>query len=110
MKKTIDEPTSFIKYYLGKPLPLEANGKNPPLVITYNAMINFIKATSTDSNHVRIVTAEQCHYKSGDEVSVTDGEFKGITGKIARIARPQRVVVDISGLCLVATAFVPSIF
>lgn len=26
-------------------------------------MINFIKATSTDSEHVRIVTAEQCHYK-----------------------------------------------
>ena len=38
VKKTVDEPTSFIKYYLDKTLPREANGKNPPLIIPYNAM------------------------------------------------------------------------
>ena len=110
VKKTVDEPTSFIKYYLDKTLPPEVNGKNPPLIIPYNAMINFIKATSTDSEHVRIVTAEQCHYKCGDSVRVKAGDFKGVVGKVARIAGQQRVVVDISGLCLVATAYIPSDF
>ncbi len=110
VKKTIDGPTSSIKYYLDKTLPLEANGKNPPLIIPYNAMINFIKATSTDSDHVRIVTAKQCNYKSGDIVRVTAGEFKGVVGRVARIARQQRVVVEVSGLCLVATAYIPSDF
>ena len=110
VKKTIDESTSFIKYYLDKTLPLEANGKHPPLTIPYNAMINFIKATSTDSEHVRIVTAEQCHYKSGDVVRVIAGDFKGVVGKVARVAGQQRVVVDISGLCMVATAYIPTDF
>ena len=73
-------------------------------------MINFIKATSTDSDHVRIVTAEQCHYKSGDAVRVIAGEFQGVIGKVARIAGQQRIVVEISGLCLVATAYIPSAF
>ena len=73
-------------------------------------MINFIKATSTDSDHVRIVTAKQCHYKSGDTVRVISGEFQGVTGKVTRIAGQQRIVVEISGLCLVATAYIPSAF
>ena len=110
VKKTVDAPISFIKYYLDKTLPPEANGKNPPLIIPYNAMINFIKATSTDSEHVRIVTAEQCHYKSGDKVRVIAGDFKGVVGKVARIAGQQRIVVEISGLCLVATAYIPTDF
>lgn len=73
-------------------------------------MTNFIKATSTESEHVRIVSSEQCHYKTGDIVKVIGGEFKGVTGRVARISGQQRVVVEISGLCLVATAYIPSDF
>ena len=70
----------------------------------------FRSATSTDSEHVRIVSAEQCHYKSGDTVKVIGGEFEGVIGKVARVAGQQRVVVEISGLCLVATAYIPTDF
>lgn len=104
------EETSVLKFYLDKTKPLEDNGKHPPLIIPFTSMTNFIKATSTDSEHVRIVSAEQCHYKSGDTVKVIEGEFKGVTGRVARIAGQQRVVVEISGLCLVATAYIPNGF
>ena len=104
------EETSVLKFYLDKTKPLEDNGKHPPLTIPFISMTNFIKATSTDSEHVRIVSAEQCHYRSGDIVKVIDGEFKGVTGRVARIAGQQRVVVEISGLCLVATAYIPTDF
>ena len=104
------EETSVLKFYLDKTKPLEDNGKHPPLTIPFTSMTNFIKATSTDSEHVRIVSAEQCHYRSGDIVKVIDGEFNGVTGRVARIAGQQRVVVEISGLCLVATAYIPSAF
>ena len=104
------EETSVLKFYLDKTKPLEENGKHPPLTIPFTSMTNFIKATSTDSEHVRIVSAEQCHYKSGDIIKVIDGEFKGVTGRVARIAGQQRVVVEISGLCLVATAYIPTDF
>ena len=102
--------TSILKFYLDKTKPLEENGKHPPLTIPFAAMTNFIKATSTNNDHVRIVSSEQCHYKSGDIVKVIAGEFEGVTGKVARIAGQQRVVVEISGLCLVATAYIPTDF
>lgn len=102
--------TSILKFYLDKTKPLEENGKHPPLTIPFAAMTNFIKATSTNNDHVRIVSSEQCHYKSGDVVKVIAGEFEGVTGKVARIAGQQRVVVEISGLCLVATAYIPTDF
>ena len=107
IKKKGDE-SSILKYYLDKTKPLEKNGKHPPLTIPFAAMTNFIKATSTDNEHVRIVSSDQCHYRSGDIVKVTGGEFEGITGRVARIAGQQRVVVEISGLCLVATAYIPT--
>jgi len=109
IKKKEDE-SSVLKFYLDKTKPLEGNGKHPPLIIPFAAMTNFIKATSTDSEHVRIVSAEQCHYKSGDIVKVIGGEFEGVIGKVARVAGQQRVVVEISGLCLVATAYIPTDF
>lgn len=108
--KKKDEDTPILKYYLDKTRPKETNGKHHPLTIPFDAMTNFIKATSTESDHVRIVSNEQCHYKSGDIVKVIDGEFKGVTGRVARIAGQQRVVVEIAGLCMVATAYIPSAF
>lgn len=108
--KKKDEDTPILKYYLDKTKPKEINGKHPPLTIPFSAMINFIKATSTESDHVRIVSNEQCHYKSGDIVKVIDGEIKGVTGRVARITGQQRVVVEIVGLCMVATAYIPSAF
>ena len=108
--KKKDEDTPILKYYLDKTRPKETNGKHPPLTIPFDAMTNFIKATSTESDHVRIVSNEQCHYKSGDIVKVIDGEFKGVTGRVARIAGQQRGGVEIAGLCMVATAYIPSAF
>ena len=110
VKKKRNEQLSIIKYYLDKTKPMEVNEKHPPLTIPFDAMINFIKATNTENQHVRIVSSEQCHYKSGDMVKIIDGEFEGVVGKVARIAGQQRVVVEISGLCLVATAYIPTDF
>lgn len=107
--KSANSP-SYIKYYLNRTLPMEPNGKHPPLTIPYESMMNFIQVTGTKSEYVRIVTAEQCHYKSGDVVRVIAGEFKGVVGKVARVAGQQRVVIEMKGLCLIATAYIPSDF
>lgn len=40
-------------------------------------------------------------------VIVTDGEFKDIQGRVARIAGQQRILVELFGGCLVATAYIP---
>ena len=100
---------SFINFYLNH-FKQDEYGKNPPLTVGYNDMMNFINVTSVDNEHIRVVEPERCHYKSGDVVRVTDGDFKGVTGRVARVSGQQRVVVELEGLCLVATAYVPSSF
>lgn len=86
------------------------NGKNPPLTIPYEEMMNFIHLLSTESEHLKVVDPTRCHYKSGDEVMVTQGEFEGVRGKVVRVSGQQRVAVNLQGLCLVATAYIPSAF
>ena len=85
----------------------DAPDKNPPLVISDSAMDNFIRLTAIKNPHVIPVTSENIMYKLGDEVVITEGEFMGIHGRVARIAGQQRVVMELFDGCLVATAYVP---
>lgn len=41
-------------------------------------------------------------------VRVMDGEFAGVEGRVARVSGQQRVVVEVEGVCLIATAYIPS--
>ena len=81
--------------------------KNPPLVISDAAMDNFIRLTSIHNPHISPVTSENIKYKLGDEVMITEGDFKDIHGRVARIAGQQRVVVELFEGYLVATAYIP---
>ena len=81
--------------------------RNPPLTICDEAMKNFIRLTSIKNPYIIPVTSENIRYKLGDEVVVTEGEFIGIRGRLARIAGQQRVVVELFEGCLIATAYVP---
>lgn len=85
----------------------DAPDRNPPLVIRDEAMQNFIKLTSVKSPHIIPVTSENIQYKLGDQVIVTEGDFEGIQGRVARIAGQQRVIVELFSGCLVATAYIP---
>lgn len=100
---------SYLSYYYNH-FQADAQGKNPPLIVRYEEMINFIRVTDVDNEHICLVNPEQCRYKSGDLVRIVEGDFKGVVGRVARVRGQQRVVVEIEGLCLVATAYVPTGF
>ena len=70
-------------------------------------MNNFIRLTSIKNHHIIPVTSENIQYKQGDSVVITEGDFKGIQGRVARIAGQQRVIVELFSGCLVATAYIP---
>lgn len=101
--------THYVNYYYDH-FRRTVGGYNPPLTIPDQQMRNFITLTSVDSDHILIVNKEICHFKSGDIVRIIDGKFKGINGRVARIAGQQRVVIELSNLCLVATAYIPNAF
>ena len=84
--------------------------KNPPLTVSYKEMENFILATCNRSEHLKFVTESQCHYKGGETVRITDGIFKGVEGKVARVSGQQRVIVSLSKVGLVSTAYIPTAF
>lgn len=100
----------FIRYFRDKTKPKMADDKHPPLIVRYNDMMNFIRITSINNEHIKVVEPEQCHYKGGDIVQITDGNFKGVKGRVARVSGQQRVIVEIEGLCLIATAYIPTAF
>ena len=100
---------SFLSYYYNH-LTRNEEQKNPPLTISSKEMENFILATCNMDEHLMFVKEEQCHYKGGETVHIVDGQFKGVEGRVARVAGQQRVVITISNVGLVSTAYVPSAF
>ena len=102
------ENRALLSYYYDHTSHCEKSPtKNPPLVISDSVMDNFIRLTSIHNPHIIPVTSENIKYKLGDEVVITDGEFKDIRGRVARIAGQQRVLVELFDGYLVATAYVP---
>ena len=94
-KVVTNESRALLSYYFDHTIHRQDNPYyNPPLTIQNEAMNNFIRLTS-----IKI--------KLGDNVVVTEGKFKGIHGRVARITGQQRVVVELFEGYLVATAYIP---
>ena len=99
----------FITFYYDH-FNTKSNGKNPPLVVPANSMENFIKLTSIDNEHILLVDEINGTYKQGDYVRIIEGSFKGIGGRVTKITGQKRVIVELPGLCSVATAYIPKGF
>ena len=108
-KVVANESRALLSYYFNHSIHRQDNpNRNPPLTIRDEAMNNFIRLTSVKNPHIIPVTSNNIQFKLGDNVVVTEGEFKGVHGRVARIAGQQRVVVELFDGCLVATAYVPN--
>ena len=100
---------SYLSYYYNH-FELNHEQKNPPLIVPSVEMENFILATCNKSEHLMLVKEEQCHFKRGETVRVTAGMFNGVEGKVARVSGQQRVIVSITSVGLISTAYIPSAF
>ena len=100
---------SFLTYYYNH-FEKDEHQKNPPLTVSSGEMINFIRATVNRNEHLLFVEPAQCHYKGGEKVKVVDGIFRGVEGKVARVAGQQRVIVNLTKVGLISTAYIPTAF
>ena len=100
---------SYLTYYYNH-FELDDNQKNPPLTVSCKEMENFIIATCNKSEHLKFVEESQCHFKGGEIVKITDGSFKGVEGRVARVSGQQRVIVTLTNVGLVSTAYIPTAF
>lgn len=84
--------------------------KKTPLIVPDNQMesLKIICAADADNTFVSLVKVPK--FEKGQLVKVTDGAFKGVTGRVARWQGQQRVGVVVDDLVTVVTAYIPSAF
>ena len=100
---------SYLTYYYNH-FELDDEKKNPPLTVSCKEMENFIIATCNKSEHLKFVDESQCHFKGGEMVKIIDGSFKGVEGRVARVSGQQRVIISLTNVGLVSTAYIPTAF
>ena len=102
--------SEYTTYYYNH-FNINPNGQNPPLTVSSKDMIPFVLVTALQDEHVMEVDIKKCRFVSDDIVRVTFGPFEGVTGRVARVARQNRVVVYFKGLQAgLTTAYIPPHF
>lgn len=81
-----------------------------PLVVPESQMRSFKIICDSTAMDVYIHDEEIRKFKSGQKVYITEGEFAGVEGIVARFRGQQRVGVVIDGLLTMTTAYVPTAF
>ena len=77
-----------------------------PIVIPERQMKNFIAVAGNISEQIVYLDPNLSNFKKGDKVKIIGGVFEGAEGYFMRIKGDRRVVVCISGIAAVATAFI----
>lgn len=80
--------------------------KNAPLVVPDKAMEDFITVASSMDEDLVYITEISPKLKEGQAVRVKEGPFKGVEGKVVRIKKSRRILVELPGMLAVATTFV----
>lgn len=87
-----------------------AYGLDLQMTVPFAEMINFIRLIETQDRNVQLLQSEEQVSRIGEEVEVTEGRFQGIRGRVARFRKHDVVLVRLSGVCLVTTAYIPRAF
>ena len=85
-------------------IPTE-EGRKRIVVISDGQMENFMKVTATLSDGLLFFTPDEVNLSRGVRVRVHGGQFDGLEGTFVKVkgAREKRVVVELSGVIVVAT-------
>lgn len=84
--------------------------KKTPLIVPDNQMDSLKIICAADAYNTFVSFVKVPKFEKGQLVKVTDGAFKGVTGRVARWQGQQRVGVVVDDLVTVVTAYIPSAF
>ena len=77
-----------------------------PLTVPDKAMEDFISIASAMDEDIIYLTEVSDKLREGQTVKVKDGPFKGVEGKIVRIRKSRRILVELPGMLAVASTYV----
>lgn len=97
---------SFRKDIYGKLMFYCEPGTCEPSLIDDRQMRIFIVVNSVKDSDLLHIEASDPEFFKGQKVRVIGGPYKGIEGIIKRIKGDRRLLVQISGICAVATSYI----
>ena len=77
-----------------------------PMTVPDQAMEDFITVASSMDEDLIYITEISGKLREGQTVKVKSGSFAGITGKIVRIRKSRRIMVELPGFLAVASTYV----
>ena len=80
--------------------------KNAPLVVPEKAMEDFITVASSMDEDLIYITEISEKLREGQTVRVKEGAFAGVEGKVVRIKKSRRILVELPGMLAVASTYV----
>lgn len=81
-----------------------------PAPISEREMNVFRLVASSGADGLEYFDNDPRVFKRGERVRVTGGLFAGAEGHIVRIKGDRRLIVSLTGLCAVATSYIPQCF
>ena len=85
-------------------------GYDRKMTVPMEQIRSFILVTMQHDEHVRVYLNNAFSAKQGDYVEVIDGKFSGVRGRVARLHGQTCVLVNLEGICVASTAYVPKAF
>lgn len=85
-------------------------GKNDLLIVPEVQMKSFRIIVESGNEHILIDQAKAPKFLKGDDVVVIGGPFAGVEGKVLRFRSQKRVFVELPGLGIFGTAYVPNMW
>ena len=77
-----------------------------PLTVRDKVMEAFITVSSAIDNDILYIREITPKLRAGASVKVKEGPFAGVEGKVVRIKKSRRIVVELPGMLAVATTYV----
>ena len=77
-----------------------------PMTVPSKAMDDFVKVASSLDEDLVYITEISDKLREGQTVKVRSGAFAGVEGKIVRIRKSRRLMVELPGMLAVASTYI----
>ena len=99
----------FLRFYY-RHTHASRSARRVPLIVPDHEMESLRIICSSEDPNILVSGAAIAKFAEGQLVHITDGPFKGVTGRVARYQGQQRVAVTVAEFVTACTAYVPSAF
>lgn len=79
-----------------------------PVTVSDKAMADFITVSNAMLEDTIYLTELNSTLREGQKVRILEGPFKGVEGRIIRIRRSRRILVELPGMLSIAATFIPT--